>query len=145
MNSRSFVVPSVPLVAFCSIRCLLYAQAATLKFAIDGDHFAFYCDSNREERQYIENVEGDVLRSCPPWNVSLHNEGVVGDEADLTEKRQTTRPEVANQTHPREARHHDQGSGALAGGFIRKTLYAEPDICSANDENNLEDSVNEKA
>ncbi len=80
MRSRSVAVPTVLLLAICSLPLAANAQVAAPAFALhDGDRVTFYGDSITNQREYTEDVEEFVLTRFPSWKVNFHNAGVGGD------------------------------------------------------------------
>ena len=80
MSSRNLAVPTVLLLALCSLPLVANAQGAASAFALhDGDRVTFYGDSITNQREYTEDVEEYVLTRFPSWKVSFHNAGVGGD------------------------------------------------------------------
>jgi lysophospholipase L1-like esterase len=80
VSSRNLAVPTVLLLALCSLPLAANAQGAASAFALhDGDRVTFYGDSITNQREYTEDVEEYVLTRFPSWKVSFHNAGVGGD------------------------------------------------------------------
>ncbi len=81
MSSKILAVPTVLLLALCSLPLAANAQNAAPAFALrDGDRVTFYGDSITDQREYTEDVEEYVLTRFPSWKVSFHNAGVGGDK-----------------------------------------------------------------